>query len=81
MMIPTVHLNGTSREQLLEGYVSAITALDTALDKLLQTAPNGRDYYVQDGDAWRVANAEHLNRMRALHAVREELSQIAEHLI
>jgi len=79
MMTPTIHINGTSREQLLEGYLSAITALDTALDKLLLTAPNGRDYYVQGDDAWRKASAEHLERMRALHAVREELSQIAEH--
>ncbi len=81
MMTPTIHINGTSREQLLDGYLSALEELERAIYKLSLTAPNGRDYYVQDGDAWRVANAEHLERMRALHAVREELSQIAEHLI
>jgi len=41
------------------------------------TAPNGRDYYVQDGEAWRKASAEHQYRMQRLNAVREELMEIA----
>ena len=77
MMKPTIHLNGTSRQELLEGYLSAIAALNRAIDEVSLTAPNGRDYYVQDGEAWRRASAEHQHRMQRLNAVREEIMEIA----
>ena len=38
---PTVHLNGTSKADLLEGYIDAIRALRVAKDKLNKAGPTG----------------------------------------
>ena len=43
---PTVHLNGTSKDTLLNAYTAANSALLNALEALEACAPNGRDYYV-----------------------------------
>lgn len=80
MMFPTVHLNGTSREALLEAIEAAHSALLNAQHLLAQTAPNGRDYYVQGPDALYKAQDEHCARMRKLADVKEELEAQAEHL-
>jgi hypothetical protein len=47
LAIPTIHLNGTSQESLISGYLDAITALHHAGSVLARAAPNMRDYYVQ----------------------------------
>jgi hypothetical protein len=78
MMIPTIHLNGTSRDGLLEPLMDAIEALRVAEDAMNAAAPNGRDYYPQGADAFNHAVAEHLDRQRRIHAVRAELNTIAE---
>ena len=75
---PTVHLNGTSVTDLLDGYRAAVEALDAALHALQVTAPHGRDYYVQpstkDGrPALVAAQDEHLARVARLEDVRDEL--------
>lgn len=45
MRIPTVHMNGTSPEDLLEQLVRAHQAVAGALEALDAASPNGRDYY------------------------------------
>jgi hypothetical protein len=80
MMLPTIHMNGTSREDLLRGYCDAIWTLVDAIEALGQTAPNGRDYYPQGPDACTVANQEHESRKRALMRVMSELQALAEHV-
>lgn len=76
---PTIHLNGTGREALSEGYASAYRAVNAAIDALPEAAPNARDYYVQGSDAIRVATAEHCARVARLQAVRDELYALYEH--
>jgi hypothetical protein len=51
MLIPTVHLNGTSGEDLLDQYGSAVEAVREAIDAVCDTGPNARDYYVHGADA------------------------------
>jgi len=80
LMKPTVHMNGTSRESLLEGYCNAINALQEAGSKLAAAAPNGRDYYVQGGDATKLAMDQHYARMAKLKEVIAELETIAMHV-
>ena len=80
MMLPTVHMNGTSREDLLESYCEAISAILIALETLARTAPNGRDYYPQGPDACAIASREHDARKRALMKVMDELQTLAEHV-
>ena len=78
IITPTVHLNGTSRQDLLDGYCEAIHALHQAGVKLAAAYPNGRDYYVQGGDAINKAMDQHEARMTKLREVINELEHIAE---
>jgi hypothetical protein len=80
MILPTIHMNGTSARALLEGYCNAISAIHDALDALARTAPNGRDYYPQGPDACATADREHDDRKRALMKVLNELQVLAEHV-
>lgn len=77
---PTIHLNGTSREQLLEGYCDAIDALHAAGRKLAAAYPNGRDYYVQGPVATTRAMSQHEARMAKLKSVIAELEEIVMHI-
>jgi len=80
MMLPTIHMNGTSARALLEGYCNAISAIHDALEALARTAPNGRDYYPQGPNACAQADAEHNDRKHALIKVMNELQALAEHV-
>lgn len=77
LAVPTVHLNGTSRESLLEGYSEAIRALNRAETKMTAACPNARDYYVQDGPAFGIAMDQHTARMKKLREIISELEEIA----
>lgn len=78
MLIPTVHLNGTTGEVLQDQYVSAAKAVQKAIDAVCDAGPNARDYYVQGTDAGLAAQRAHEARVKTLKAVRDELSAIAE---
>ena len=75
MEFPTIHLNGTSRETLVDGYTDAMESIRLALVDLEQCAPNGRDYYI-DGNLKGAAD-EHAKRIVKLNEVRQELYDIA----
>ena len=48
--LPTIHLNGTPRDRLLEGNTRILGAI-TDLNEAIQSCEfHGRDYYVQDND-------------------------------
>jgi hypothetical protein len=80
LTLPTVHLNGTSRESLLEGYIAALDALRLATEALQASAPNSRDYYVQAGDTFCLAQNQHFVRLARLRETLDELNTIAEHV-
>jgi hypothetical protein len=80
LILPTVHLNGTSKEQLFEDLFNALDAIRVAQEAIQKTAPNGRDYYPQSGNALQQALAQHASRIRALDTVYDELHAIAEHV-
>lgn len=65
MMKPTVHLNGTSKKELLQGLLDAIHALHVAEEAVGKSYPNGRDYYPQGPDAILKAVAEYDARVQA----------------
>ncbi len=75
---PVIHMNGTSAEQLLEGYAEMIYALNDALSAMHRNGPNGRDYYPNGDDSLLRAQREHKARIDAVTTVWKELSQIAE---
>jgi hypothetical protein len=80
MMKPTIHLNGTSRDELLRQLTTAGGALRKAIGALSDAAPHGRDYYPQGSSAITKATAEHVSRLSRLQSVYEELEALAEHV-
>lgn len=83
MEIPTIHLNGSSRNTLIEQYKAEYKAVDTALEVLRSNRVlHARDYYVQkDQFAFAKAVEQHSNRIKALTSVRDDLYTILEKLI
>lgn len=73
---PTIHMNGTARETLLNALCDASIAVQEAVSKLADTAPNARDYYPQGMDVFYAAQREHEARMHKLADVIRELNEI-----
>jgi hypothetical protein len=78
LAIPTIHLNGTSRGELVAQLEAAHTAIQAALRALEGVCPNGRDYYPQGQGATQEALRQHANRLHNLTAVAAELCEIYE---
>lgn len=76
MTIPTVHLNGTSKDALLEALEKASEALETAYHAIKRTAPNGRDYYPQQVQAFDAAVREHSGRLSRVDGVKNEIDEM-----
>lgn len=77
VIAPIIHGNGTSAESLKEALSNAFDAINAALDKLRQCAPNGRDYYLEPGRLW-LAEGQHVNRQNALLNLMNELESEME---
>lgn len=80
MTKPTIHRNGTSREELLEQILKASHAIHLAIRDLQAACPNGRDYYPQGPAVINQAIDEHAARCEKLESVRRELEEIAEQI-
>lgn len=78
--LPSVHLNGTSREALRDGYESAYRATAEAIDAFADNGFNARDYYVQGPNAYSDARAERDKHLKALNAALAYLEMHVEHL-
>ena len=76
LIVPCVHGNGTSKNSLMDALEKAYTAIGDAYDALRETAPNGRDYYVYEGDPFERAREEWRSRMLRLDSVRKEIEAI-----
>lgn len=76
MITPSIHMNGTSRDELVQQVCSAAEAVQNAMDALSKACPNGRDYYPQGDRAIGKALSEHRDRMARLKSVHDELSEI-----
>ena len=79
MTKPTIHLNGTSAEDLLEGYRTAMEGISNARQAMRSAWPNGRDYYPQGPDAINEAIREHAVRLLKLEEIHTELTELAVH--
>lgn len=79
MMLPTLHLNGTSGADLMSQTVDAMIALSDAIKALQAAGPNGRDYYLQqETNAYTQALQQHWDRLAQLEAVLADLTRISE---
>ena len=79
MILPTLHLNGTSSESLADGYAEAMKHLRAAMRALDACSPNARDYYPQGPAAYGQAAREHEARAKSVRAVATELQALLEH--
>jgi hypothetical protein len=78
MIIPTIHLNGTSKEELLRQLSKASIACANAEETLAAAMPHGRDYYPKGGAAIYQAQDEHRARIEKVATVRKEIDAIWE---
>jgi hypothetical protein len=78
--LPTIHMNGTSRKSLQEGYDKADDSLHTFIDDWQQTECNARDYYVQGPDAYTKARDERMEINACIKKVKSYLNEMREHL-
>lgn len=80
MITPTIHLNGSSSDVLIEGYTAAAQAAQRLLEALDACGPNGRDYYHQGPEALGIAQREHAARVAKVREVLADLQALAEHV-
>lgn len=78
MIVPTIHLNGTSGADLMSRTDEARLALSDAIKALQNAEPNGRDYYVQGPRVIDAAKDEHIARLEKLEAVQADLVALSE---
>lgn len=77
MMVPDVHMNGTHRDELVDGYQNTANALALAFQRAKQSAPNGRDYYTKGPEAMKAATEQHESRLRRIDALKTEFETLA----
>ena len=76
LTFPTIHLNGSSADDLIKQNRNAVYKIQEAMEALRKAAPHGRDYYMQYDGAFAYARTEHENRMTKLKEVFDELNEI-----
>ena len=84
--LPTIHLNGTPRDRLLEGEMKVYDALNKVSEALEQCEFHSRDYYVQDvddtviGGAYGLALEERQKHIENLRAFKQYNLEQVMHL-
>lgn len=76
LLAPCIHMNGTSKQDLMGALENAYSKIGEAQDALRLCAPNGRDYYVIGDNAYAIAREEYWDRMRMLENIRTEIEAI-----
>ena len=75
---PTINLNGTAPQDLLDQHLNAIAGLRCTISLLQAAAPNGHDDQLAPRDAFAKALGEHAARVGSLESVMSELELLAE---
>lgn len=78
MISPTIHLNGTSREQLVREYRELQAAYYRVIEAEVDLTVHGRDYYPQGEHAYRQARWAYLSRTSAARRAYEDVSAIVD---
>ena len=81
--VPSVHLGGTSKEELMRQYLQANTQIREAIEALQQATPHGRDYVLtahQSHDRLQAALEQHRWRVKLLEQVQRELEYLIEQI-
>lgn len=78
--LPTVHLNGTGRTQLAEGYLNAYRQTRQALDAFAAIEFHARDYYVNSRNSYALACDARDEQAMHLRALMDYLEAHLRHL-
>lgn len=78
MTAPTIHLNGTSREELIRQYEVVSDAARALESALFGAYPNARDYYPQGPEAFSLAVKEHEARIASVGVILAEITALWE---
>lgn len=77
MVVPSVHLNGTSKDELITQLVAVDHAIEKAIAAIRRAMPHNRDYYVQpDPDAGIKARMAFDDRLITLSQLRADFSEL-----
>jgi hypothetical protein len=74
--IPTIHMNGTSYQDLYDGHMAMRQSLMDAARTLRANTPNMRDFYVQSDEAGQEARHQHAERLAVIDRMAEEIEFI-----
>lgn len=77
-IFPTVHLNGTSQEELLNQLVEAMNGIREADQKLSDSQPNGRDYIQPTTFTFKEAQEQHKRWRDMLKTILDEIYAVSE---
>lgn len=81
LKVPTVHLNGNSKSDLMQMNNDVCSLLRQTLEAMARDdASNGRNFYVQEGDALGFALDQKAWRMRQVNRVLEEYEYIGQEI-
>jgi hypothetical protein len=83
--LPTVHLNGTSKEMLYKGNIHILQAIQELEESISKCEFHGRDYYVQDTDphsygTYNKALDERRKHLKNIIAFKEYIEKHLEHI-
>ena len=81
MVLPTVHLNGTSRDDLVEQRLAIVDALRLVANAIADGWPDARDYYPQGQDAILAARELWRGRLDTLDFMRQEIEDEARAIL
>ena len=76
--LPTIHLNGTPRDRLLEGNTRILGAINDLKEAIQSCEFHGRDYYVQDANPAKDAFNDDNAFSRAYNERQKHLQAIAD---
>lgn len=77
---PTIHLNGTSKRNLVAEYTQAYDLCCDAIEAFQKITCHPRDYYVQEAGAYEKAHDDRMKMLAKLAAVNDYLLQHLAHL-
>jgi hypothetical protein len=80
MIYPTIHSEGTPREELLQAATEGIAAVWRALEATSAAAPHARDYSPQGPTAYHDALRDYVYLMDRQVSVLKDLQGLARHI-
>lgn len=73
IIFPTVHINGTGKQDLIDERCAVVEALYTAGKRLAAACPNGRDFYPDECKEWEAAYDQHKRRLQIIRDLTAEM--------